>query len=217
MPTKLIERLQSKDYRDAFVGSLVNMRIPVQIRALREHRGWTQQELAEKSQMLQPRISAMERPGGSKLNLETLRRVASAFDCGILVRFVPFSELTRWFEEFDPESFNVSDFEHDHFSEQGIAHESILSANSYGHAQQPANGKNYGDLYKSFAADIALLREEAANLFSAISNTKITFNNPEHAGIGKKVVSIEDSRAFQNSPRTNRPSKHRYSRSRRSA
>jgi transcriptional regulator with XRE-family HTH domain len=108
-----IARLKSKEYRDAFVASQISVGLPFQIRALREQRGWKQSRLAGEAGMLQPRISAMERPGESKFNLETLRRIASAFDVALEVRFVPFSELLDWSERFDPDNFKVPEFEDD--------------------------------------------------------------------------------------------------------
>ena len=63
--------------------------------------------------MLQPRISAILKPGKTRLNIETLRRFAEAFDCGLIVKFAPFSELARWSEFFDPESFYVPSFSED--------------------------------------------------------------------------------------------------------
>ncbi len=112
---KTVAKLKDKKYRDAFVRSQVNVGIPFQIRALRENppRRWKQEVLAEKSNMLQPRISAMEKPGGSKLNLETLIRLASAFDVGLIVRFAPFSEMVDWSESFSPDSFAVPSFDND--------------------------------------------------------------------------------------------------------
>jgi hypothetical protein len=53
--------------------------------------------------MLQPRISAILKPGKAHLNIETLRRLAEAFDCGLSIQFVPFSELVRRSERFDPD------------------------------------------------------------------------------------------------------------------
>src|SRR6476660_1855910 len=81
-----IARLANKEYRDSFVGSQINVGLPFQIRALREQKKWKQSELAAKAGMLQPRISAMERPGGAKFNIETLRRIASALDVALMVR-----------------------------------------------------------------------------------------------------------------------------------
>jgi hypothetical protein len=60
--------------------------------------------------MRQPRIALMESPGATKFNLETLRRIASAFDIALTVKFVPFSELRKWSDDFSPDDFNVSSF-----------------------------------------------------------------------------------------------------------
>jgi transcriptional regulator with XRE-family HTH domain len=112
--SKLTEKLRDTEYRKAFVASQINIEIPFQIRAMLKHRpGWTQETIAQRAQMLQPRISSLMTPGKTRPNIETLRRIAEAFDCGLIVRFAPFSELARWSEEFDPESFNVPSFEDD--------------------------------------------------------------------------------------------------------
>ena len=110
---KVIEKLQDREYRIAFVASQINIGIPFQIRALMRARGWTQEQLAERTGMLQPRISAMLKPGKVRPNIETLRRYAEAFDCGLLVRFAPYSEIAKWSENFDPEHFNVPVFKDD--------------------------------------------------------------------------------------------------------
>jgi transcriptional regulator with XRE-family HTH domain len=114
MISKLAEKLQDAEYRKAFVASQINIGIPFQIRALlRSRRGWTQTTLAEKTDMLQPRVSALLTPGRTRPNIETLRRIAEAFDCGLIVRFAPFSELVKWSQDFDPETFNVPSFDAD--------------------------------------------------------------------------------------------------------
>ncbi len=110
---KIADKLQDQEYRTAFVASQINIGIPFQIKALMKARGWTQEQLAERTGMLQPRISAMLKPGKVRPNIETLRRYAEAFDCGLLVRFAPYSELARWSEEFDPEHFTVPSFSED--------------------------------------------------------------------------------------------------------
>lgn len=108
-----IARLKNKEYRDAFVASQISVGLPFQIRALREQRDWKQSRLAAEADMLQPRISAMERPGESKFNLETLRRLASAFDVALEVRFVPFSDLVDWSDRFNPDDFRIVSFKDD--------------------------------------------------------------------------------------------------------
>ena len=113
MISKLWTKFRDREYRKAFVASQINIGIPFQIRALMKSNGrnWTQEELARRTGMLQPRISAMLKPGKTRPNIETLRRIAEAFDCGLMVRFVPFSTLALSSEQFDPETFDVLSFE----------------------------------------------------------------------------------------------------------
>jgi transcriptional regulator with XRE-family HTH domain len=119
MISNLWKKMNDPEYRRAFVASQINIGIPFQIRALLKSRpGWNQGTLAERTGMLQPRISGLMTPGRTRPNIETLRRVAEAFDCGLMVRFVPFSELTRWSEKFDPESFHVPSFDEDIYAER---------------------------------------------------------------------------------------------------
>jgi transcriptional regulator with XRE-family HTH domain len=111
--SKLFRKLSDPEYRKSFVGSQIRIGIPFQIRALMKDRGWTQERLAEKTGIAQPSISNLLKPGASQPNIKTLVRIAEAFDCGLAVRFVPFSELTKWSEEFDPTSFHVPEFSED--------------------------------------------------------------------------------------------------------
>lgn len=111
--SELVQELHDKATRDAFVSSQMSIPLAFQILALREQRGMTQKQLAEKAGMLQPRIAAMERPSGSEPNLRTLKRLASAFDVALVVRFVPFSELVEWAETFSPDTFVVQSFDDD--------------------------------------------------------------------------------------------------------
>ena len=102
---------KNKAHRDAFVASQISVGLPFQIRALRKQRGLNQKELAAMAGMLQPRISAMEQVGGGQLNLDTLRKLAAALDVGLLVKFVAFSELIKWSNDFSPDDFSVPSFD----------------------------------------------------------------------------------------------------------
>jgi len=82
-------------------------------RALRESRGMTQPGLAEIAGMSQPRISEMERPGERKPNLETLLRLASAFDVALDVRFVPFSDFVDANNTVDLDNLHIPNFDDD--------------------------------------------------------------------------------------------------------
>jgi transcriptional regulator with XRE-family HTH domain len=105
--------MRNREYRHGLVNAQIEIDLPLQIRALRKQLIGTQPELATLTGMKQPRISAMEKPGKAHFTLETLRRLAEAFDVALIVRFAPFSELARWSEEFDPEAFFVPDFDND--------------------------------------------------------------------------------------------------------
>lgn len=106
--TTLIRKLKkSKEYRDGFVDAEISVGLPFQIRALREQHGWSQKDLAEATAMLQPRICAMEQAGYGNFTLSTLKKLASAFDVGLSVRFVAFGELVNLADAFSPDTFKV--------------------------------------------------------------------------------------------------------------
>ena len=111
--SKLWRKLRNKAYRDGYTEAQLSIEVPFQIRALRKARGWTQAQLAERCGIPQARISHIEQPGRGPLSLRTLYRLSAAFDVGLLVQFVPFSELMRREATFDPETFHVPSFEED--------------------------------------------------------------------------------------------------------
>ncbi|SRR6266446_2066154 len=111
---KIWRMMQSKARRDAHVAAHISNTVASQILILREAKGWTQKQLAEKCGMRQSRISALEDPNYENFEAATLRRLASAFDVALTIRFIPFSELTGWtarlsFAEVTP----PPDFSHD--------------------------------------------------------------------------------------------------------
>jgi transcriptional regulator with XRE-family HTH domain len=88
---------RSKAAREKFVDALIDNSIPTQIRAIRDRQGLSQERLAELAGgMNQNAISRLESPSYGKPTLTTLKRIASALDVGLVVRFVPFSELADW-------------------------------------------------------------------------------------------------------------------------
>lgn len=109
----LIGRLKNKEYRDAFVSEHIDTGIPFQIKALRNQRHWTQHDLAKITGMKQTRISVLEDPNYSRFSLTTLKKVASAFDVGLIVRFVSVSELVEWEINLSPNSLKAFSFDQD--------------------------------------------------------------------------------------------------------
>jgi len=103
--------MQDKEYRHGLIDAQIEIDLPFQIRALRKQEELTQPQLAELAGMKQSRISKMEKPGGARFTLETLRRLAKALDVALIVRFAPFGELVAWSTEFNPDSFAVPSFD----------------------------------------------------------------------------------------------------------
>jgi len=132
---KLINELRDKEYRDAFTSEHIASGIPFQIKALRDQREWSQKELGKKATMLQERISVLEDPNYAKFNINTLKKIASAFDVGLVVRFVPFSELAEWELNLSSDSLKVPSFnEERYFQEKDLSEEKDISdGTTYSH------------------------------------------------------------------------------------
>lgn len=114
MSSSIWKRLaSSKAYREAFVGSQAKRTIPFQVRALRQQRGWSQAELAERAAVTQGVISRVEDPDYGNLTLNTIVRVAAGFDCAFVGRFIPFSELVHWYDTLSEGSIRVPSFADD--------------------------------------------------------------------------------------------------------
>jgi transcriptional regulator with XRE-family HTH domain len=110
---KIWKRMGRKAYRDAFVSAHVSNTVASQIAALRAANQWTQTELAEHAGMKQSRISALEDPNYENIEVGTLRRLASAFDVALTVRFIPFSELAYWAATLSEDKLVVPKFDED--------------------------------------------------------------------------------------------------------
>lgn len=112
--SKLINRLLSeRDFRAAYIRSKLDVLIPSQLRALRLRQDRTQYELAQLADMKQARISAMETPGKVNFNLDTLVRMAATHNTGLMVKFVPYSEMLGWENEYRQDTFSVIQLAHD--------------------------------------------------------------------------------------------------------
>lgn len=112
--SKLISRLlHERDFRASYIRAKLDVLIPSQLRALRLRQEKTQPEIAQMAGMLQSRISAMETPGKVNFNLETLVRMGAALKVGLLVEFVPFSEMLDWENEYNQDTFDVAKLDDD--------------------------------------------------------------------------------------------------------
>jgi transcriptional regulator with XRE-family HTH domain len=107
---RIAKLADNKAYRDAYVTEHVKTSVPLQIRHLREEHTLTQTQLAEKAQTTQTVISRLEDPNYGNLTLNSLLKIAAAFDIGLLVKFVPFSRLLLEFQDLSPKTLSVQSF-----------------------------------------------------------------------------------------------------------
>lgn len=98
---KLEHEFLDKEYADAYVEDFENTAIATQIKVLREQRGWSQQQLAERAGMKQERIAVIEDVDYSSWSIKTLRRIAKAFDLVLKVSFESFGTVVDDIERFD--------------------------------------------------------------------------------------------------------------------
>lgn len=110
---QLVESIQDKEYRDALVEETISQSIAFQIRANRARRDWTQAELGRRAAKPQSEVSRLEDPDYEGYTLKTLMRLASAFDVGLAVRFVPFSAIVDDMANEKTRTFEVPAFSED--------------------------------------------------------------------------------------------------------
>lgn len=121
---QLVASLKDEEYRHALVDQHVASVLPFQLRAMREERGWTQQELGDRCGKKQEWISKLENPNYARFTLQTLKTLARAFDVALQVRFVGFGGLIDWFSNRRPGDLRVPSYSEDPFlSENAISKE----------------------------------------------------------------------------------------------
>jgi transcriptional regulator with XRE-family HTH domain len=111
--SQLINKLKNSfSSRVAYTRATTSVNVASQIKALRRRRKMTQKELSKLMGTGQSRISAMERPG-ELLTVDTLVRLASTFRVGLVVKFVPFSQMLNWENSYSQDSFDATSIEKD--------------------------------------------------------------------------------------------------------
>ncbi len=106
----LLRRLRDKTFRAEFVGSRVAAAIAAQVYNLRKRKDWTQEQLARAAGMKQARISIIEQADYENFTLTTLKRLAAAFDVGLIVEFVSFPRFLRWTESVSGDDLTALSF-----------------------------------------------------------------------------------------------------------
>ena len=114
---RLVERLKQsfrdKEYRHSYVDGFLNSSIATQIKVLRELRGWTQEDLANQAHMKQTSISRIENVNYSSWSINTLRKIAEAFDLTLQVTFESFGTRLKDISRFSRKALEKHSFEED--------------------------------------------------------------------------------------------------------
>ena len=117
---RLREELDDPEARHDYAELFLNSSIALQIKALRLQRGWSQEDLAARADLHQAQILAMEQVSHSSWNLESLQKIAKAFDLSLRVSFETFGTLLNDYVEQDRSSLERSSFADDPaFAEAG--------------------------------------------------------------------------------------------------
>lgn len=87
------ELIKNPEARTHYADMLLDSMVALQIKTLRQQRDWTQRELADRAEMKQSRISAMEKMDYSSWSVRTLKRLAKALDLRLRVTFESFGSL----------------------------------------------------------------------------------------------------------------------------
>lgn len=102
--SKLQRKFADHGYRHGYVESFQDSWIGSQIRAMREQRGWTQEQLAERAGLGgQTSVSRLEDIDYSARTVNSLRRLAAAFDVALVVTFESFGEVLGRIDSFGQE------------------------------------------------------------------------------------------------------------------
>ncbi len=110
---KLLEKLQRRPYRHAYLGQHVRRGIAYQIRALRDQRKWKQGTFAKFLGKPQSVACRLEDPDYGKMTVQTLLEVANVFDVALEVRFVPYSTFICNTRDVSITSMRVPEFKDD--------------------------------------------------------------------------------------------------------
>lgn len=103
--TQLISKLASpleakpqwrdKEYREAYMEAAIDQGVAWQIKINRKLRNMSQIDLGNAIGTQQSGVSRLEDPEYGAHSLDTLKQVAKAFDCALLVKFVSYGDLAR--------------------------------------------------------------------------------------------------------------------------
>jgi len=118
---RMRQSFPDKDYRHTYANGLVDSKLATQLKVLREQRGWTQAQLAEKCGMQQARISVLEDVNYASWSISTLRRIGKAFDLWLDVEWKEFGEIPSTLQNMSRETLERESFDNDPLFHEEVA------------------------------------------------------------------------------------------------
>lgn len=106
--TSLPAWLSDREDRAAFLESAIEQDVAWQVKLNREARNLSQKDLADLIGTQQSGVARIEDPTYGKHSLAMLLKIAHAFDCALLVRFVDFEEFVSRTKDTSVEALIVS-------------------------------------------------------------------------------------------------------------
>ncbi|WP_239250058.1 helix-turn-helix transcriptional regulator [Candidatus Nitrotoga sp. M5] len=103
--------LKNPKARAAYVEAELVNSLAHQIRIIRQQRGLSQRQLAEKLGTTQTTVSRLEDPSYGRYSMRSLLALSKVFDTAILVRFMPFSRFMPDTWDTHPKNFEALSYE----------------------------------------------------------------------------------------------------------
>lgn len=202
---KVAHDVSDLEQRHLLIAAQIRNGLPIQLRAMREDRGWTQAALAEKLGTTQNTVSRLENPKTSKPTITTLKRIAEAFDVSLIVKFAPFTEFIDSVAGMSRKSVAVPSYEkeleEDQESEVEAQLKSLEPTLSLMFSQAEQVGVDFGGMSADYLYGEAPFpslypsRAAAANKMPVATQSGV---QPHHLAIKRekeaRVVSIEKGR-----------------------
>lgn len=107
---RFADELNDKEMRDAYLDEKTRGRLALQIKENRIVREWSQAEMGERTGKPQSNIARLEDRDIARYTLTTLLEIAVAFDCGLIVEFVPYEDFLLRTSDFTPAKLRVPAF-----------------------------------------------------------------------------------------------------------
>lgn len=103
-------KLENKNFRHAYISDHIRIGIATQIRLLRNKENLTQAGLAKIIGTKQAVISRLEDPDSGSANLNTLLKIAKAFDVSLIAKFVSFGKFLEESKNISPVDLTATNF-----------------------------------------------------------------------------------------------------------